>query len=72
MELQNMQRIRHAIVNKDNKVVNVVIWNGHPWQPPVDHFVVQNDTVALGDIYNPDTNSFIKPPKENNSNEGAL
>jgi hypothetical protein len=55
------KRIRHAIVNQDNVVVNVVIWNGAPWQPPVNHYVVQNDTVSIGDIYDHETNSFKKP-----------
>lgn len=54
---------RHAIVNKDNKVVNVVIWDGKPWLPPADHMVVHcpDGRCDIGDIYDPQTNSFKKP-----------
>ena len=51
---------RHAIVNKDNLVVNVVIWEGASWLPPHNHIVVQCDSVDIGDLYIPEKNSFIK------------
>jgi hypothetical protein len=52
---------RHAIVNKDNIVVNVILWDGEsPWKPPVDHFVVQDDNVDSGDIFQPEVKSFYK------------
>lgn len=52
---------RHAIVNKDTKkVVNVVVWEGAEWLPPRDHFVVQNDKVDLGDVWDEKTNTFTK------------
>lgn len=57
-------RIRHAIVNKDNVVVNVVVWNGAEWLPPRDHLVVQDDRVNIGDVYDPNTNTFSTPQKE--------
>ena len=60
----NNQRIRHAIVDQNNVVVNVVIWNGAEWLPPRGHLVVQNDTVGIGDIYDPETNTFIRPKQE--------
>jgi hypothetical protein len=53
--------MRHAIVNQNNEVVNVVIWNGAEWLPPRGHLVVQNDTVGIGDIYDPQTNTFTRP-----------
>ena len=57
---------RHAIVNKDNKVVNVVIWEGAEWLPPRDHLVVNcpDGRCDIGDIYDPKTNSFSKPPQQ--------
>lgn len=62
--------MRFAIVNKDNLVVNVIIWNGAEFLPPRDHIVVQNDTVDIGDIYDPATNSFIRPqPQESLESE---
>ncbi len=52
---------RHAIVDMDTrKVVNVVIWKGAEWLPPRNHWVVQNDRVDIGDLYDPDKNTFTK------------
>lgn len=53
--------MRFAIVNQDNVVVNVIIWGGAEFLPPRNHRVVQNDSVDLGDIYNPDDNTFSRP-----------
>jgi hypothetical protein len=53
--------MRHAVVNQQNKVVNVIIWEGSPWQPPKDHYVVRSDKCDIGDTYDPATNSFRKP-----------
>jgi hypothetical protein len=54
--------MRHGIINKDTKkVVNVVIWEGAEWLPPRNHWVVQNDTVDIGDTYDDANNVFIKP-----------
>ena len=62
--MQEQKRIRHAIVNQNNEVVNVVVWNGHPWLPPAGHFVVQDDHVNIGDIYNPSNHTFTKTREE--------
>lgn len=53
---------RHAII-KDNKVINVVIWEGQEWTPPRDHMVVHcaDGRCDIGDIYNEQTNTFSKP-----------
>lgn len=53
---------RHAIV-KDNKVVNVVIWDGAEWLPPRNCMVVNcpDNKCDIGDIYNPEDNTFSKP-----------
>ena len=56
--------MKHAIVNKENKVVNVVIWEGAEWLPPRDHLVVRSDVAGIGDIYHPETNSFERPPEQ--------
>lgn len=53
--------MRHAIVNKDNVVVNVVLWDGCEWLPPRDHIIVQNDHAGIGDIYIPQKNVFKRP-----------
>lgn len=53
---------RHAIVNKENKVVNVVVWEGKEWLPPRDHLVVHcaDGNCDIGDTYNPQSNTFTK------------
>jgi uncharacterized small protein (DUF1192 family) len=44
--------MRHGIVDpKTGKVVNVVLWEGHPWQPPAGHYVVQHDSIDIDDDY---------------------
>lgn len=54
--------MKHAIVENDTKiVVNIVLWEGAEWLPPRNHFVVQNDTVNIGDLYDEATNTFTKP-----------
>lgn len=56
--------MRHAIVDKDNKVVNVVIWEGAEWLPPRNHIVIRSDNASIGDIYDPVRNVFLKPIKQ--------
>lgn len=53
--------MRHAIVDLNNIVVNVVIWEGAEWLPPRNHTVVQSDTAGIGDIYIPEKNVFQRP-----------
>jgi hypothetical protein len=52
--------MRHAIVNKDNVVVNIVIWDGREWLPPKNHSVIQSDVACIGDTYDGLKNIFIK------------
>jgi len=54
---------RFAIVNAENKVVNVIIWEGGEFLPPRDHMVVKCPTghTNIGDTYDVSNNSFIKP-----------
>lgn len=56
--------MRHAIVNKDGKVVNVIIWEGSEFLPPRDHYVIQSDVADIGDSYDFDNKSFSKPKPE--------
>lgn len=58
--METQKRIRHALVNTDNKVINVIVWNGNEWLPPANHFVVQSDTANIGDTYDPITHEFSK------------
>lgn len=54
---------RWAIINKDNEVVNVCIWDGPKteWIPPRGHLIVQCAfEVGIGWKYNPEKNIFFK------------
>lgn len=53
--------MRHAIIDQSNEVVNIIIWEGAEWLPPRNHTVVQSDSAAIGDIYEPTTGTFSKP-----------
>lgn len=57
---------RHAIINKDNRVVNIVVWEGSEWLPPRDHLVMEVSKMDchIGDIYDPGMNAFIRPKQE--------
>lgn len=51
----------HAIVNLDGIVVNIVIWEGHEWLPPRNHYVIQSDTARIGDNYIFEKKVFVTP-----------
>jgi hypothetical protein len=53
---------RHAIVDKNNKVINVVLWDGESQWKPRDpsHQVIRHDNCDMGDIYDPINKVFIK------------
>jgi len=56
---------RFAIVDNKTKIVtNVVVWNGDRWMSIPGTWVVQNDTVNIGDIYDPTRNVFIAGPEQ--------
>jgi rRNA processing protein Gar1 len=56
--------MKHAIVDKDNKVINIVIWEGKEWLPPRGHKVIQSDSANIGDIYDPVKNVFFPDPSQ--------
>jgi hypothetical protein len=57
--------MRHAIINAENMVVNIVVWEGKEWLPPRNHTVVRTDTGNIGDIYDPVKGIF----KSSNNND---
>lgn len=52
--------MKHALINKDNKVVNIIVWDGKEWTPPANLMVIRCDQCDLGDTYDPKTNKFNK------------
>lgn len=59
--------MRYAMINvKSNVVENIVeltaTWpEDKSWECPQGHFMIDSDTVAIGDTYDYDTQSFIRP-----------
>lgn len=56
--------MRHAVVNKENIVVNVIMWDGQSnWRPPQGTVVVActDGMCDIGDSCNPTTGTFTKP-----------
>jgi hypothetical protein len=51
---------RHAIVDQNGIVVNVIIWEGSSWLPPKNHYVIQDDAVDIGDKYDFNKKTFTK------------
>jgi len=50
-----------AIVeNESKRVVNIIDWEGAEWLPPRDHIVIRSDTANIGDIYDPESKTFIR------------
>ncbi len=47
---------RHAIINEKNIVVNVIEWDGEPWNPPLGHALIASNVLNVGDIYVKPTN----------------
>jgi hypothetical protein len=57
---------RHAIVNEQGLVVNMIVWEGAEFLPPRNHTVINlndryeaNGRVGIGDTYKFDTDSFV-------------
>jgi hypothetical protein len=51
---------RHALVNKEGKVVNVIVWEGHPFVPPQNHMIVNSEVCDMGVTYDDRTETFTK------------
>lgn len=53
---------RYAVINADNKVVNVIAWDGvAKWTPPAGHRVQPHEDVAIGDVWVEALNEFVRP-----------
>ena len=51
---------KHAIIDQNNKVVNVVITPNGQFKHPQGYVIVESDVARVGDIYNPENGSFSK------------
>lgn len=55
---------KHAILNEDGEVVNVILWQGAEWLPPRGHWVIQDDQCSIGDVYDLEKGVCIKRRNE--------
>jgi hypothetical protein len=61
---------KHAVINKDNIVVNIILWDTESkWQPPIGCYLIRSDIACINDLYNKEENTFTAPliidiPKE--------
>lgn len=53
--------MKFAIINKENIVVNVIIWPDGNFARPRNHRVIESTDADIGDIYDPVENVFKKP-----------
>lgn len=53
---EHPDRLRHALVDRDGQVVNIICWNGDEWLPPKDHYVVRSKNAHIGDYYDIENN----------------
>lgn len=53
---------RYAVIDQENKVVNVIIWDGlAKWAPPAGCRVEASTEACRGDIWMPAINDFMRP-----------
>lgn len=53
---------RHALVDaKTGLVRNIIIWEGHEFVPPRDHYVIHDCDGQIFDYWHQDTNTFYTP-----------
>lgn len=61
--------LRHAVINPEGKVVNVIIWDGVSlWNPPKGHIAVQDNLVNHEDTYDFDKKIIIRKDRTVNNN----
>ena len=52
----------YAVVDESGMVINVIVWDGvSDWHPPARCFAYGSDTACIGDFFDLDTQTFIKP-----------
>lgn len=51
--------MKHAIINKDNIVVNIIIWPNGSFKCPRDHQSIESMVAKMGDRY--ENGQFISP-----------
>lgn len=57
--------MKYAIINEQTKIcINVVIWDGKSnWRPPAGTFLIQSDTISVGDTVIQVNGEWVAQPK---------
>ena len=54
--------MRHAVIDKKNFVVNVIIYKpGSTWTPPYECTIVPSEIANIGDWYDTESGTFFSP-----------
>lgn len=53
---------RYAVIDKSNRVINVIVWDGlTEWHPPSGCMVKETQEAAIGDIWMEDLQDYVRP-----------
>ena len=65
--------MKYAVCNSENVVVNVILWDGKSqWTPPAGCYVIESNAACIGDWYNKEDKTFVKPIIIDEENEELL
>ena len=53
---------RYAVIDKSNRVINVIVWDGlTEWQPPSGCMVKETQEASIGDFWMEDLQDYVRP-----------
>ena len=53
---------RYAVIDQNNVVTNVVMWDGvTQWQPPAGYVVKETQEAGMGDIWMENLQDYVRP-----------
>ncbi len=53
---------RYAVIDKNNRVINVIAWDGlTEWQPPTGCMVKETKEADIGDIWMEYLQDYVRP-----------
>ncbi len=53
---------RYAVIDQNNRVSNVIMWDGvTEWQPPAGYSVKETHEAGMGDIWMEDLQDYVRP-----------
>lgn len=53
---------RYAVIDQNNRVTNVIMWDGlTEWEPPAGFMVKESHEAGMGDIWMEDLQDYVRP-----------